>query len=73
MKWLSLDESVSLCIYLLTIACNREMQPFFLINWLFNVGGKHISGSGRGRALNLTVPLGSGQTKSGMGRVWLQF
>ncbi len=42
-KWPSLDESVSLCIYLLTVACNREMQTFFL----FVVGGKNISGSGQ--------------------------
>ncbi len=35
-------------------ACNREMQPFYS---LFVVGGGEISG--RVRALNLTVPLGS--------------
>ncbi len=63
MKWQSLDESVSLCICLLTVACNREMQLFF--NWLFVVGIKIF----RVQALNLTVPLGSGQTISGTGWV----
>ncbi len=59
MKWPSLDESVSLCICLLTVACNREMQhPFF---WLFVVGGKKILG--RVRALNLTVQLESGRVR----------
>ncbi len=63
MKWPSLDESVSLCICLLTNACNHEMLPLFY--WLFVVGGKIF----RVRALNLTVPLGSGQTISGTGQV----
>ncbi len=39
-----------------------SLFPFFF-SWLFVGGG--ISG----RALNLTVPLGSGQTISGTGRV----
>ncbi len=56
MKWPSLDEYVSLCICLLTVACNHEMQPFFY--WLFVVGGKHILDSGR--ALNLTVGVRAG-------------
>ncbi len=63
MKWPSLEESGSLCICLLTIARNREMQPFCF--WLFFVGGRIF----RIRAQNLTVPLGSGQTISGTGRV----
>ncbi len=58
MKWPSLDESVSLCICLLTVACNREKQPFFIGYLLW---GKKMLGLGRVRALNLTVPLGSGQ------------
>ncbi len=32
-------------------------------------GGKKIAGSGRVQALNLTVPLGSGQMISGTGQV----
>ncbi len=45
-------------------ACNREMQPFsFFFCWLFVGGGGGISG--RVRALNLTVPLGSGRVGSG--------
>ncbi len=31
MKWPGHDESVSLCVCLLTIAFNREKQPFFLL------------------------------------------
>ncbi len=65
MKWPSLDESDSLCICLLTVACNREMQAFFCCCWLFVVGGEKILVLGRVRALNLTVPLRSGQTISG--------
>ncbi len=43
-------------------ACNREMQPFsFFFCWLFVGGG---GTSGRVRALNLTVPLGSGRVGS---------
>ncbi len=45
-------------------ACNREMQPFSFF-FVIRCGGI----SGRVRALNLTVPLGSGQTISGTGRV----
>ncbi len=41
MKWPSLDESVSLCICLLTVACNREMQPFFLVGYSL-WGGKRF-------------------------------
>ncbi len=49
------------------------MQPFsFFFSWLFVGGGGGWGGiSGRVRALNLTVALGSGQTISGTGR--LQF
>ncbi len=65
MKWPSLEESVALCICLLTVARNREMQPFCF--WLFVVGGG--GGLFRVRAQNLTVPLGSGQTISGTGQV----
>ncbi len=39
------------------------MQLFFC--WLYVVGGKRF----RVRALNLTVPVGSGQSISGSGRV----
>ncbi len=42
------------------------MQPFFLVGYSLWGGGAI---SGRVRALNLTVPLGSGQTISGTGRV----
>ncbi len=45
-------------------ACNREMQPFsfFFCYSLWGGGGGGISG--RVRALNLTVPLGSGRVGS---------
>ncbi len=45
-------------------ACNREMQPFsfFFCYSLLGGGGGGISG--RVRALNLTVPLGSGRVGS---------
>ncbi len=59
MKWLSLDESVSLHAIL-------KCSLFLFYCWLFVGGG--ISGSGRVRALNLTR-VGSGQTILGMGRV----
>ncbi len=70
MKWPSLDESVSLCICLLTVACNREMQLFFC-NWLFVVGGKKISGSGS--KFNCAARVGLGQTISSTGLFGLQF
>ncbi len=57
MKCPSIDESVSLCICLLTVACNREMQPFLKLAIRCGGGGGYISGSGR--ALNVT--LGSGR------------
>ncbi len=63
MKWPSLDESVSLCICLLTIACNREMQPFFY--WLFVVGGGNISGSAF--KLNCAARVGSEDLGHGLG------
>ncbi len=46
-------------------ACNREMRPFsiFFCYSLWGGGGCRV------RALNLTVPLGSGQMISGTGRV----
>ncbi len=46
-------------------ACNREMQPFSFFFLLFVVGAGGGGGnSGRVRALNLTVPLGSGRVGS---------
>ncbi len=45
------------------------MQHLFYYYWLFVVGTKKISGSGRFLALNLTVPLGSGQMILGTGLV----
>ncbi len=54
MKWPHLDESVYSCICLLTVACNREMQPFLLAIRCGGGGGFRI------RALDLTVPLGLG-------------
>ncbi len=65
MKWPSHDEYVSLSICLLTVACNREMQPFFIgySLWGGGGGGGDIPGSGRVWALNLTVPLGSGRVR----------
>ncbi len=55
MKWPSIDESVSLCICLLTVAI------FFY--WLFVVEGKIF----RVRALKLTVLLGSDDLGYGPG------
>ncbi len=68
MKWPSLDESVSLCICVLTVACNFEMQPsFFLLLLAIRCGGGGFGS--RVGALNLTVPIGSGQPISGTGCV----
>ncbi len=67
MKWPSLDESVSLCICLLTVACNPEMQPLFFLG--YSLGGGGIWGSGQVWAVNLTVQVGLGQTISDTGRV----
>ncbi len=63
-----------LYMYLFTaLACNHEIQHLiylfiylFILNWLFVVKKKKkkTSGSGRVRALNLTVPLGSGRVGS---------
>ncbi len=39
-----------------------SLFPFFFFSWLFVGGGGGISG--RVRALNLTVPLGSGRVGS---------
>ncbi len=69
MKWPNIDESVSLCICLLTVACNPERLLFFFGYSLCVWGG----GGFLVRALNLTVPLGSGQTISGTGRVRASF
>ncbi len=46
MKWPSLDESVSLCICLLTVACNREMQPFLFWVYIVCVCGGGGGGGG---------------------------
>ncbi len=54
-------------------ACNREMQPFFLFFFVIRCGAGGGGISGRVRALNLTVRVGSGQTISGTGRFGLQF
>ncbi len=59
-KWPSLDESVSFC--LLTVACNREMQPFLLSICC------GIKNSGSGSKFNCAARVGSGQTISGTGR-----
>ncbi len=46
-------------------ACNREMQPFSFFFVGYSLGGGGGGGiSGRVRALNLTVPLGSGRVGS---------
>ncbi len=63
MKWPSLEESVALCICLLTVARNREMQPFCF--WLFVVGGGVISGSGS--KLNCATRVGSDDLGYGPG------
>ncbi len=60
MKWPSLDESVSLCICLLTVACNREMQPFLLLLAIRCGGKKYFGfGSGSGSKLNCAARVGS--------------
>ncbi len=60
MKWPSLDESVSLCICLLTVACNREKQPFFIGYLLW--GKKNVGfGSGSGSKFNCAARVGLGQ------------
>ncbi len=66
MKWPSIDESVSLCICLLTVACNCEMQHFFFIGYSLWGGGDILSS---GSKLNCAAQVGSGQTISGTGRV----
>ncbi len=46
-------------------ACNREMQPFSFFFFVgYSLGGEGGGISGRVRALNLTVPLGSGRVGS---------
>ncbi len=45
------------------------IQPFFVVVVVgYSLGGKKISGSRRVRALNLTVPLGSGQVRRSLVR-----
>ncbi len=65
MKWPSIDESVSLCICLLTVACNREMQTFFLA--ISYWGGKKISGSVSGSKFNCAARVGSDDLGYGLG------
>ncbi len=61
--------NVSLCIRLLTVTCNREKQPFYKNNFVgYSLWGEKRF---RVRALNLTVPLGSGQVRRS--RVWAGF
>ncbi len=69
MKWLSLDESVSLCIYSLTIACNREMQPFFFFLIGYSMLGKTYFrfGSGSGSKFNCAARVGSDEIGYGPG------
>ncbi len=55
MKWPSLDESVSLCICLLTVASNREMQHIFLL--AFRCGGKKVFGFGSGSGSIKDIPF----------------
>ncbi len=70
MNWPSLDESVYESVYLHVFvychACNQEIQH--LIYFIFKLAIR-CEKKKRLRAVNLTVPLGSGQTISGMGRV----
>ncbi len=54
------------CVFVMTVACNREMQPFFKM--AIRCGGE-IFGFGSGSGSNLTVLLGRvglGQTISGL-------
>ncbi len=66
-KWPSLDESVSLCICLLTVVCNREMQPLFLLAIHCGGGGDFRSGSSSSSKLKCAARVGSSQTISGTG------
>ncbi len=60
MKWPSLDESVSLCICVLTVACNFEMQPsFFFLLLAIRCGGGGILESGWGSIFNCADRIGS--------------
>ncbi len=63
MKWLRHDESVSLCICLLTVACNREIQHLFLLAIRCKKKKKKKKKDFR-FGLNLTVPVGSGRVGS---------
>ncbi len=65
MKWPSLDESFSVCSWLLTVACNSEMQRVFFFSWLFGVCGGGVFWV---RAIHLTVLLVSGSVRRS--RVW---
>ncbi len=53
-----------LYMYLFTDRCMQSWNTAFFFYWLFVVKKKKTSGSGRVRALNLTVPLGSGRVGS---------
>ncbi len=61
MKWPSIDESVSLCMCLLTTAIVHAIVKCSI------VFKKNLGGGGRFQvqALNLIVPLGSGRVGSG--------
>ncbi len=65
MKLPSLDELVSLCICLLTAACNREMQHLFFY-WLFVVGEKKDFGFGSGSKFNCATRGGSDHLRYGV-------
>ncbi len=65
MKWPSLEESVSLCICLLTVACNREMQLFW---GAIRCGEKDFGfGSGLGSKFNCAAWVGSDDLRYGPG------
>ncbi len=71
-KWLSFDESVSLCICLLTVACNRETQPFVIFIFLLlaiRCGGKKDFRfeSGSGSKFNCAARVGSDDLGYGPG------
>ncbi len=64
LKWPSLDEYVSLCICLLTIACNREIKPLFFLFFLAVLCGGGGGLSGPGSKCNCAAWVGLGQVRS---------